>query len=180
MRLDVIASTLALSMVLALPARGQSVTPPKTTVLSIQPLSAVFSVYSAEVEHAVSPTITVGAGGSYWNWSDDVDEVRYSSADLKLRYYPEAHPFQGFSFGGQLGFTSVTDRALGYGSAGTRTKTSGPAVGVGLDYNWLLGASRSFYVGLGLGAKKIFATSKDAGNAHLAYPTGRISIGYAF
>ncbi len=94
-----------------------------------------------------------------------------------MRFYPEGHPLQGFSFGGQVGYTSISDR----GTGGSSTSTAhGATIGVALDYNWLLGASKAFYVGLGIGAKKIFANSNDIGNATLAYPTARISIGYAF
>ena len=181
MRSFSISVALALVTVAAIPARGQGVAPQKSTVISIQPISAMLSVYSAELEHVVAPTLTVGVGGNYWDWSDDVAKVRYTSADLKLRYYPEAHPLRGFSFGGQAGFSSLEDTEKDpFGGTGSKSKASGPTVGIALDYGWLLGASRSFYVGLGLGAKKIFAKADDASNAHLAYPTARISVGYAF
>jgi len=50
-----------------------------------------------------------------------------------------------------------------------------------LDYNWLLGAQKGFYVGLGAGAKAVFISDKDiADKATVRYPTGRISVGWAF
>jgi hypothetical protein len=169
------------TILLAATAGAQASTAPKTAVLSIQPLSAVFGVYSAEFEKALAPTVTLGVGGSFWSHSDDVSKTKYTSGDVKLRYYPEATPFRGFSFGGQAGYTSVSDETdYGAGAGSDKTSASGPTLGVALDYSWLLGQSRAFYVGLGLGAKKIFASNKDIGNATLAYPTAHISIGYAY
>jgi hypothetical protein len=50
-----------------------------------------------------------------------------------------------------------------------------------LDYNWLVGAQKSFYVGLGAGAKRVFISDKDVSdNATVMYPTARISVGWAF
>lgn len=181
MRFAPVAVLVAASTVLAATAAAQAPAAPKTAVVSIQPLSAVFGVYQAEFEKALAPTVTLGVGASYWSNSDDVDKLKYTSADVKLRYYPEGRPFRGFSFGGQAGYTSVSDET-DYGAAGGSNKTtvSGPTLGVALDYSWLLGEKQSFYVGLGLGAKKIFANTRDAGNATLAYPTAHVSIGYAF
>jgi hypothetical protein len=154
----------------------------KTNVLSIQPLSAVFGVYSAELEHALSPTVTLGVGASYWNFDDDFSTTTYTSGDVKLRYYPEAQPFRGFSLGGQVGYTALSDDPNDdeFGGSADKTKASGPTIGVALDYNWLLGATHSFYIGLGVGAKKIFAKADDFGDAKFSYPTARISVGFAF
>lgn len=180
MRFAPVAGLITATTLIAAAAGAQSLTAPKTAVISIQPLSAVFGVYSAEFERALAPTVTLGIGGSYWSHSDDVSKTKYTSGDVKVRYYPEAHPFRGFSFGGQAGYTSVSDET-DYGAAGSdKTSASGPTLGVALDYSWLLGETKAFYVGLGLGAKKIFASDKDVGNATLAYPTAHISIGYAF
>lgn len=181
MRLATAAALITTTTLLAAAAGAQAPTTPKTAVLSIQPLSAVFGVYSAEFEKALAPTVTLGVGGSYWSHSDDFGKTKYTSGDLKLRYYPEAHPFRGFSFGGQAGYTSVSDETdYGPGMGSDKNSASGPTLGVALDYSWLLGETKAFYVGLGLGAKKIFASNKDIGDATLAYPTAHVSIGYAF
>jgi hypothetical protein len=181
MRFTPAAILIALTTIATTSLNAQTPTAPKTTVISFQPLNAMFSVYAAEIEHAIGSSVTLGVGGSYWSNSDDVSDTKYSSGDLKLRYYPEAHPLQGFSFGGQVGYTSVSDRSNdSFGGANTKSTAHGATIGVALDYNWLLGASKAFYVGLGLGAKKIFANTNDIGNATLAYPTARVSIGYAF
>jgi hypothetical protein len=180
MRFVRLALFVAASTSLTVVARAQSGPAPKTTVISIQPLSAVFNVYAAEAEHAVSPTWTVGVGTSYWNHDEDDFSLRYISGDVKLKYYPDATPFKGFSFGGQVGYTSIKEGDAFDPSASNETTVSGPTLGVALDYNWLLGPPQTFYVGLGVGAKKIFAKAEDAGHATVNYPTARISIGFAF
>ena len=169
----------------AAPALAQSsASPTPTTVLSIQPLAAMFDVYAVEGEHTISPNTTLGLGVSYIGGGHLWDNLHYVSTDVKLRFYPEGHPLRGFAFGGQLGYTSITDDHGSYDyttGAYTKSTTSGPTFGVSLDYNWLLGQSRSFYVGLGLGAKRIFAKDDSGGDRfNLVYPTGRISVGYAF
>jgi hypothetical protein len=64
--------------------------------------------------------------------------------------------------------------------ADTISKTS-PSIGVMLEYSWLLGASKSFYIATGLGAKAVFISSDDFGeNVTARYPTARLSVGFAF
>lgn len=180
MRLTSSTILIALTTLAATSLNAQVATAPKRTVISFQPLNAMFSVYSAEIEHAVSSSATLGVGGSYWSSNDDVGDTKYTSGDVKVRFYPEGHPLQGFSFGGQVGYTSISDNTTDLFGGSSKSTAHGATIGVALDYNWLLGASRAFYVGLGVGAKKIFANSNDIGNATLAYPTARVSIGYAF
>ncbi|HKN68559.1 MAG TPA: DUF3575 domain-containing protein [Gemmatimonadaceae bacterium] len=149
----------------------------KAAVISIQPINAMLTVYAAEAELAMSRSTTIGLGGTYWSPGVTDGDFNYASADLKVRYYPEGRAFQGFSFGGSVGVThlSATDNNSGAGSA------SGPSIGVMLDYNWLLGAQKAFYVGLGLGAKTLFISDKSvADEATLHYPTMRLSVGWAF
>jgi hypothetical protein len=192
LRVLLAASTMTLAFVPSILA-AQSVPAPagvslpsaKNQVLSVQPITAMFTLYSAELERKLTPTLTLGVGGTYWSdGSDDADgsvDARYASGDVKLRYYPGATPFQGFSFGAQAGLTrvsgSVTNEDTGETEDGS---TTGPTFGVALDYNWLLGASKSFYVGLGVGAKALFIDEDAIDNATVRYPTARVSIGYAF
>ena len=180
MRLTSAVIMIALTTLAATSLGAQVATAPKRTVISFQPLNVIFSIYSAEIEHAVGSSVTIGVGGSYWSHDDGVVDTRYTSGDLKVRFYPEGHPLQGFSFGGQAGYTSVSDNNTGIFGGSSKSTTNGPTIGVALDYSWLLGPSRATYVGLGVGAKKIFANSDDIGDATLAYPTARISVGYAF
>jgi len=150
----------------------------KSTVLSIQPIDAMLTVYAGEAEIAMSHSVTLGAGATYWGPDITDGDFRYLSGDLKLRYYPDAKPFQGFSFGGSVGVTQIKATDNTSQSSGS---ASGPSIGVMLDYNWLVGAQRAFYVGLGAGAKRVFISDQDVSdNATLIYPTLRISVGWAF
>jgi hypothetical protein len=176
--------TLALVAGLAVPAILSAQTPAaKRTVLSFQPLSAMYTVYSGELERAVSPSTTLGIGASYWGHEQDGESLDYLSGDLKLRYYPQGKALEGFSFGLQAGYTSVKETiASGLVTTSNEELThSAPTAGVALDYGWLLGADKKFYMGLGVGAKRIFADNEnDASNLLNTYPTARISIGMAF
>ena len=156
----------------------------KKQVISIQPLTAMFTLYSAEYERALSHSVTLGVAGTFLGVDeDDADaSLSYTSTDVKLRYYPGASPFQGFAFGVQGGYTRVAGRATNDATGESLdASVGGPSFGVALDYNWLLGASRTFYVGLGAGAKAAFIDDdKLDGDVTARYPTARISIGYAF
>ena len=164
---------------------GVSLPAPRSGVLSIQPISAMFTLYAGEYEHRLSPKLTLGVGGTYVSHGADADaggiDTRYSSGDVKLRYYPGAAAFQGFSLGVQGGYTRITGAITNDATGESREgSASGPTFGVALDYNWLLGASRSFYVGLGVGAKALFVDAEKFNDAAARYPTARISIGRAF
>ncbi len=75
MRLTSAAILLGLTTLAAASLGAQVATAPKSTVVSFQPLNAIFSVYSAEIEHAVGSSVTVGVGGSYWSSNDDVSDT---------------------------------------------------------------------------------------------------------
>jgi hypothetical protein len=147
-------------------------------VLSIQPINAVFTDYSAEYERATSGALTFGVGGTYFNIGEGVDEVTYKSADLKLRYYPNGIALMGFSFGGTAGFSSISGKDFD----GTEESASGASVGVLLEYQWLLGVQRNFSVALGVGAKAVFVKDNafTSDNFVPRYPTARVSVGFAF
>jgi len=148
-------------------------------VLSIQPLNAMFTVYSAEYERQTGKAVTFGLGGTYWSADDDAanDEVSYTSGDIKLRYYPSGAALMGFSFGATAGYTSVSAK-----TAGLDESAGGPTFGILLEYQWLMGARRNFSVALGAGAKMIFANEDDISSDTYTgrYPTARVSVGYAW
>ena len=159
---------------------------PKKQVLSIQPISAVIGVYSAEYERVVGPSVTLAGDVSYWNGfvgESDPSDPRYVSTDLKLRYYPGGTPLRGFSFGGTVGYTSASSRdevCFDFDCTTTkRNSSSGVSAGFELDHGWLLGRTQAFSVILGLGAKRLFITDRND-DFTLAYPTARISVGMAF
>jgi hypothetical protein len=148
------------------------------SVISIQPINAVLTAYSAEYEHRTGGAVTLGVGGTYFDVGDGSDNVKYKSGDLKLRYYPNGVALMGFSFGASGGYSSVT----GDNDVGDRVTVGGPSVGVLLEYQWLLGTSRNFAVALGAGAKAVFVKDNEITSDSFVtrYPTVRISVGYGF
>jgi hypothetical protein len=144
-------------------------------VLSFQPLNAMLTIYSAEYERRVGTSMTFGVGGTYWDAGSE-DNVKYNSGDIKLRYYPSGQALAGFSLGASAGFASVT----GNDGAGTERTEGVPSFGVLLEYQWLMGQTNSFGLALGAGAKKLFIEEADVANVVVAYPTARVSIGWAF
>ena len=87
-----------------------------------------------------------------------------------FRYYPQGAALTGFYVGGRTGYHRASDY-----------DDSGSAFGLGIDigYSWLLGESRSFYVGLGLGASRLFGN--DLADGSVTIPTLKlVNIGIAF
>jgi hypothetical protein len=166
---------------LGLPARAQQL--PKQNLISIQPIGVILGVYAGEYERALSPTMTFGVGGTTWAGLDDEDFEAWS-AEAKFRYYPEARPFQGFAFGTAVGFARVEEQHCDFAPGGevcTTEATTAPSFAFMIDYNWLLGPTDGFFVGLGLGAKRVFTDDDDeAFDFPNAYPTARLSVGIAF
>ena len=152
-------------------ARGQ--------VISIQPLSALFTLYAGELERSLSSSVTLGAGATYWSPDIEGEGFRYFSGDLKLRYYPSGRPFEGFSFGGTVGVTRVEATTANVEDAGE--SDVGLSIGTLLEHGWLLGEQKRFYVGLGIGAKALFIGEDEfERDVTVRYPTARISVGWAF
>jgi len=156
-------------------------TTPKHTVISVQPLSAMITVYAGEIEQAVGANVSLGAGGTYWSPKFASQDLTYTSGDVKLRYYPQGRALEGFAFGMSAGYTTIKDK-MDFGSGTTSEHTaSGPTVGANIEYNWLLGSNNGFFFGLGVGVKRILAKSNDVSDdVQFGYPTARISIGTAF
>jgi hypothetical protein len=159
------------------------VTVPKN-VISIQPLNAMFTVLSAEYERKGGAAWTWGVGATNFSPDDDdagtTVDAEYNSGDVKFRYYPQGNALQGFSFGGSLGFAQVTGQ-----DASTPTPTEASesvgTFGVLLEYQWLLGARKKFAVAVGVGAKKLMLDEDEFSSEVLsAYPTARVSVGFAF
>lgn len=159
-------------------ASAQSVAGP-SNVISIQPIQAVFTIYSAEYERKVASAVTLGIGGTRLDLGDDADNLSWNSGDLKLRYYPQGTALQGFSFGGSVGYTSVSATNPFDGSD---EKEAGPSFGILLEYQWLMGSSRNFAVALGLGAKAVMVSEDNITSSDYTarYPTARVSVGFAF
>lgn len=178
MRNRVLTLAAAALMPFAAASAQQDAAPPN--VISFQPLGAVLlTVYSAEYERQTGAAVTLGVGSTYWNVGEGAEDVTYKSADLKLRYYPNGTALMGFSFGGSVGFTSVSATSS---IDGTDELANGPSLGVLIEYQWLMGAKRNFALALGIGAKALMVKEENisSGDFTARYPTTRVSVGYAF
>lgn len=156
--------------------------PYRQNLVSTDPLGVVFQWYNAELEHALSPEISLAAHASYVKPID----VAYTSADIIARYYPNAQGLRGFDIGGTVGFAHLSSPDFAYAQClgcGPDYNQSANAFTLGIqgDYSWILGPSQHFGVELGVGAKRFFYNSKNTNsNFSVALPTARASIGYAW
>ncbi len=141
---------------------------PHDQVLSANPFLFLWEWANVEYERKISPTSTVGVAGS-WVSLDDGDES-YKSLNGFYRYYPQGAALVGFYLGGRLGFHGVSDE-----------DDEGHAFGLGVDvgYSWLMGANRKFYMGIGIGATRLFGGDIEDGSVTI--PSLRLlNVGFAF
>jgi hypothetical protein len=174
------------------PASAQSTAslPSKTGPIGLQPASAVesrsraftinplgipFEIVSVEFEGAVHDAFTLAGNFSYFS----PDEYTRSSLEVKGRLYPSERAPRAFSVGIGLGAVNTRENLDVDGALVKQDKTH-PSIGVYVDYNWLLGKSSRFFVGTGLGAKRILGESDDFDEAPFVYGTARFLIGVAF
>jgi hypothetical protein len=149
-------------------ARAQDAGPgggPYQQVISANPLGLLAEFFNAEYERKFSPFSTAGLGGS--TFGADGDD--YVNADVFWRYYPQGTPLDGFAFGIKAGITSFDGDIY-------------PGAGFDANYSWLLGARNNFYVGVGIGAKRLFGEPDDSDIDFLEFiPTIRlVNVGFAF
>jgi hypothetical protein len=147
-------------------------------VITIQPLTAMMTIFSGEFERSASKSVSWGVGATYWDAGDAGNAVKYSSGDFKLRYYPSGVALAGFSLGGSVGFSNVK----GTSTTGADESAGGASLGVLLEYQWLMGTKRNFALALGAGAKTLMVDDKTISSSDFTahYPTARVSVGYAF
>jgi hypothetical protein len=150
-----------------------------SNVLSLQPINAVFTMYSGEYERRTGRSLSFGVGATHWDVGEDSDNLKYTSGDVKLRFYPQGTALHGFSFGGSVGYSSISATSF---DATTEESVSGPSFGILIEHQWLMGESRSFAVALGVGAKAVMVDEDEISSDDFIarYPTIRISVGYAF
>lgn len=148
-------------------------------VIGINPLGIPFDIVSVEAEGAVAAGITAAAALSYFAPGDD----RFTSGDVKLRYYPGETALDGFSVGLGLGLT----RRSGLNFDGStidpqRNSATGPTISALADYNFLLGQRRRFLVGTGVGAKRwmVSRETRESVDAEKAWVFARFLVGLAF
>jgi len=161
-------------------------------VISANPFGLLLDLFNAEYERVISPTTTIGFGGSTMerdNWTYDppiigtdeygypiydeaVETFRYVNFDVFWRFYPGSNRTRtykapiGWAFGVKAGITTVDD---------------GTYLGYGFDLNksWVLGPDDNFYVGLGFGLKRL--AGADGEDYETLIPTIRIAnVGFIF
>jgi hypothetical protein len=172
----------------------RAATPPaRRTVVTLNPFAVIAAYFTADIEHAVSRAVSVGASGSL---AGNGDFNHYGSLEANVRYYPNERVLQGFSIGGTIGFatalsdygyTSVTNvnqngsQTVVFESGTPRERVTRATAGTELSYQWLLGPRHRFVIVLGGGVKRAFGEQRyiDPFNSSVI-PTGRVNIGFAF
>jgi hypothetical protein len=170
-RTAVIAGLLAYANV----ASAQTSRSTRKTAFAINPLGIPFEIVSVELESAVHDAFTIAGNLSYFS----PDEFTRSSFEVKGRLYPNEEALSGFSVGFGLGGVNTRENVFS-GNAVTKQDKTSPSIGVYVDYNWLLGKSNRFFVGTGVGAKRILGDRDDFDDAPFVYGTARFLIGVAF
>jgi hypothetical protein len=148
---------------------------PYTSYIGLNPLIVPFDLGAGEFEVGVMQGTTIGGSVSYL----DFDEDRFTSADLKVRYYPGEVVLRGFSVGFTAGYLRYS---VARADSVDRAVLDGPTIGIETDYNWLLGGTRRFLVGTGLGAKRVLTSREERDRVQLnrTYVTARFIVGLAF
>ncbi len=136
------------------------------------------------------PGVTIGGAFGYNALGDDDDDgqgegdARWTSGDVKVRYYPGEVALQGFGVGLGVGVTRFSQSVdvTGAGTSFSRETVTGPTISVLADYNFLLGARERFLVGTGIGAKRFLAPEEDRDRAEAprAWVFVRFIVGIAF
>jgi hypothetical protein len=170
-------------------------------VISANPIGLLVDLFNAEYERVISPTSTIGFGGStnedaiyqdppvigtdeygfpIYDYDSEprYETHQYVNFDVFWRFYPGSNRTRtynapvGWAFGAKMGITAVDGGTyFGYG--------------VDLNRSFVLGPDDNFYVGLGFGLKRLLGAPQDeAGEPILGLsliPTIRIvNVGFIF
>ena len=117
---------------------------------TLNPFFVLAGWISGEYEQRVNSSLTLGAGASYVDFSDQ----RYTSFEMKARLYPNEKALRGFEMGLGLGVTPVDPDTM------TKTATRGLAsdrknhahhatVILMSGHQWNLGENRPHHFGIG-------------------------------
>ena len=153
--------------------RGSVPDTARRNLFLVNPFGIVFNVYSVEYERVIARSTSIGLAGTYYKPND----FTYFTSEVKLRYYPSERAPDGFSVALSGGVTHETADIFCFDTCDFRA-TDRPTLGFELDYNWLLGPSRRFAIGTGIGAKRFFGSHPYATLDGI--PTARIVLGVAF
>ena len=155
----------------------------KKFVISTNPILDMFTWFNAEFEIAMGGNGTIGVSGTYLTFgdADDNDEEKYMNGTFFYRYYPTSS-FEGFYFGGRIGYNQITAQYIDVDTDVTEEETgSFLAAGIDVGYSWLLGEQKKFYVSMGVGAVRLFGGDLEHDDITFTLPTIRlINVGFAF
>ena len=147
----------------------------RRSAFAINPLGIPLEIVSVEFEGALHDAFTLAGNFSYFS----PDDFTRSSFEVKGRLYPNEQAPRGFSVGLGLGGVNTRENVEVEGATERRDETY-PSIAVYVDYNWLLGKSSRFFVGAGVGAKRILGDDDEFDEAPFVYGTARFLIGVAF
>ena len=140
-------------------------------VISANPIGLLINTFNGEFERVISPTSTIGFGGSTSKYENQTysdageqnsqpiwEDIQYVNFDVFYRFYPGSNRTRtyrapiGWAFGIKAGVTSVDGAGVG----------DGTYIGYGFDVNrsWVLGPNENFYIGLGFGLKRLVGVPK--------------------
>ena len=156
-------------------ATGPVVPANRTHVFAINPLGIPFEVVSVELEQALQSAFSIGGNFSYFSPSD----YTRSSFEVKAHLYPNEYAPRAFGVGLGVGLVNTREHRT-LNDVPTLVSKTLPSIAVYADYNWLLGRSERFYVGTGVGAKRILGDSDAFDQPPFVYGTARFLIGVAF
>lgn len=158
-------------------------------IIAVNPFLPLAGLFQGEYERRVQDNLAVAVSGSHTR----LDDI-YTSADLKLRFYPTGRALEGFGLSMGLGVGRIRndDEAefcieplpgTPRGCTSTNEKATGPTASVEAQYQWLLGKRRSTAVSFGAGVKRYYIDDElrpgfDIFQEYV--PTLRLTIGYAF
>lgn len=150
-------------------------------VISGNPFGILYGMFTVEFERRINNSLTLATSGTYWEKLKKADDFRYNSINLAMRFYPMENSLQGFSISPMIGMINFKEEPRPCGGTTSIScdlqSTTNATVGVQVDYNWLLGPSRRFALGTGIGGRRILGST--GGNTTLV-PSMRFNIGYAF
>jgi hypothetical protein len=161
-------------------------------VVSTNPFGLFFQWYNGEYERKISPSVTIGASGSYFA------DAETSVATALARWYPQGAALDGFYLGARAGAFHLKTYEYEYQPPPPRPATPGtpsnppsyptrternrtvPGVGMEVGYNWLLGRSQNVSIGLGFGLTKILDDANTYDFPNVVPNIRLINIGIAF
>lgn len=154
--------------------------------ITINPLSMIFGLFSAQYERRISPSGSWALGASYWGLSVASYEFTSIGVNGAYRFWPGSHALEGFYVGPIAAFDSasatVTEPFSGQkGEASAALFSLGGLVG----YQWVWDGG--FLIDLAIGVQDVFGTLEGkAGNTTVKVDVtgvgfaGRFALGYAW